>query len=277
MPPLVVDASSDMSTKPISWVESNVGILFACASKNIGHAGITCVIIRRDLLGNASPYCPGFLDYKVNIDAGNVWNTIPTFNVDVIGIMMEWILNEGGIHEMEERSIAKSDAVYRVIEESGGFYGTPLSEEMYRSRMNVPFCVAGGDEGLTNLFLVECWEKGIVGLRTVTPFKQGIYLRASLYHGVSIEDVLVLVKCMREFAERHGHKKIVKEEMEPVSPLSSCADLSCLSSSPTGVIQMAAMTVPKNFKVSRYAKLTNDFFAPSSMHMNNNIEPAIVR
>ena len=63
--------------------------------------------------------------------------------------------------------------------------------------------------------------------------------------------------------------------MEPVSPLSSCADLSYLSSSPTGVIQMAAMTVPKNFKVSRYAKLSNDFFAPPDLHMN--IEPAIVR
>ena len=279
MPPLVVDASSDFSTKPITWRESNVGILFACASKNIGHAGITCVVIRRDLLGNANPFTPGFLDYKINIDAGNVWNTIPTFNVDVIGIMMEWILNNGGISVMEKMSIEKADAIYGVIDNSDGFYGTPLPSTEYRSRMNVPFCVADGDEDLTNLFLVECWKRGIVGLRTVTPFKQGIYLRASLYHGVSYEDVMVLVQFMKEFAAIHSSVNGTQEETaqlvveddvqyleEPVSPSSSIADLSRLSSSPTGVVDMSVMTLPKNFKVSKYTKLSVDMFAPPTLH-----------
>jgi hypothetical protein len=310
MPPLVVDASSDFTTKPITWRQSNVGILFACASKNIGHAGITVVIVRKDLLSeeNRNPMTPGFLDYKVNIDAGNVWNTIPTFNVEVVNIMFEWMRECGGIEVMERQSVEKAKMVYDVIDESGGFYGTPLPMKIeYRSRMNVPFCIVkdcddgtmSNDEELTNLFLVECWKRGIVGLKTVTPFKQGIYLRASLYHGVSFDDVVVLTGFMKEFAAAHrwygstrGLSNVVNEmtvveeeetkemmmttlveekkedddehDVSVVSPSSSIVDLSHLSSSPTGVVMdmSFSLTLPKNFKVSRYAKITKDMFAP---------------
>ncbi len=274
VPPLVVDASSDFTSKPISWRKSNVGILFACASKNIGHPGITMVIIRKDLLGQANPMTPGFLNYETNILAENVWNTIPTFNVDVIGIMMEWILEQGGVEAMEENSIAKADLIYGLIEDSNGFYGTPLDKDNeYRSRMNVPFCVAGGDEELTNLFLVEGWNRGIVGLRTVTPFKQGIYLRASLYHGVSYEETVVLANFMMEFAALHSISKVFEETtvaaknvsatIKPASPDSSCTDLSVFSSSPTGVDM--SLTLPKNFKPNTYTKLSGDMFAPPSL------------
>ena len=190
---------------------------------------------------------------------------------------MEWILDQGGITAMEKNSIAKAELMYGLIEESNGFYGTPLDKESeYRSRMNVPFCVAGGDEELTNLFLVECWNRGIVGLRTVTPFKQGIYLRASLYHGVSYEETVVLAKFMKEFAAMHtiwkdggvvgetvmaAENVVPSASMEPASPLSSCVDLSMFSSSPTGVVDMA-LTLPKNFKASRYTKISGDMFAP---------------
>jgi hypothetical protein len=139
--------------------------------------------------------------------------------------------------------------------------------------MNVPFCVAGGDEAVTNLFLVECWNRGIVGLRTVTPFKQGIYLRASLYHGVSYEETVVLANFMKEFAamqtisKEMDETKIVFENVSrldpPVSPDTSCADLSVFSSSPTGVDM--ALTLPKNFKVSSYTKISGDMFAPPTL------------
>ena len=202
--------------------------------------------------------------------------------------MMEWILEQGGVEKMEERSIAKADLMYGLIEGSGGFYGTPLSKESeYRSRMNVPFCVAGGDEELTNLFLVECWERGIVGLRTVTPFKQGIYLRASLYHGVSYEETVVLADFMKEFAAVHsgvkvgglGGEEIAMVEsttmvssqsnesmanVSTVSPDASFADMTIFSSSPTGVVDMA-MTLPKNFKASKYAKISGDMFTPPAL------------
>jgi len=204
--PLVVDASSDVTSKPVDWRGANVGVLFACASKNIGHPGVTLVVVRRDLLETANlDLCPGVLHYKTNVEAGNVWNTTPTFNVDVLRIVMEWILAEGGVRAMEAFSIRKSSKLYGAIDGSDGFYSTSFPEESgIRSRMNVPFAVAGGRrEDLADRFVVEASERGLVGFRTKTPFGVGS-LRASLYHGVSEEDVDRLVEFMADFADRHA-------------------------------------------------------------------------
>eukprot|EP00578_Thalassiosira_sp_NH16_P032451 CAMPEP_0181081074 /NCGR_PEP_ID=MMETSP1071-20121207/2911_1 /TAXON_ID=35127 /ORGANISM="Thalassiosira sp., Strain NH16" /LENGTH=579 /DNA_ID=CAMNT_0023162603 /DNA_START=142 /DNA_END=1881 /DNA_ORIENTATION=+ len=325
--PLVVDASSDFTSKTIGWRESNVGVLFACASKNIGHPGVTLVVVRKDLLGRANPFTPGFLNYETNILADNVWNTIPTFNVDVVGIMMGWILDNGGVDAMERMSVAKSERMYDAIDDSGGFYVTPVNRESgYRSRMNVPFRVADGDEALTDLFLVECWERGIVGLRTITPFGKSMNLRASLYHGVSYEEVMVLTGFMREFAARHSvpkaqaevpegigasminkgmgmNKGVIAEHGSPPlfdgSPESSSDNLFELSMSPMGCMDLCVVrfdkelgmlhnaikpkapynvhynvplgsspdnvadpsfTLPKNFKVNQYARVSDDMF-----------------
>ena len=205
-PPLVVDASSDFTTKQIDWVESNVGVLYACASKNIGHPGVTMVVIRKDLLGHHNPMCPGVLCYDTNVQDGNLWNTTATFNVEVIGIFMKWMIQQGGVDEMERRSITKSDMYYDIIDRSDGFYTTPLQDKSIRSRMNVPFAVGGGDDELTKEFLVQLWEKGIVGLRTLTPFGVGKYLRASLYNGVPVDNVKQLVYFMEEFMQTNKHR-----------------------------------------------------------------------
>jgi len=197
--PLVVDASSDFTSKPVDWVGDDVGVLFACASKNIGHPGVTVVIVRRDLLGKSAPLCPGVLDYSLNAAAGNVWNTAATFNIEVVGLVMHWIDREGGVQEMERRAIEKSELIYKAIEESGGFYSTP-AEVHARSRMNVPFDIGGGDEAWTERFLIEAWELGMVGLRTLTPFGASRYLRASLYHGVSVAQAARLAAFMCDFA-----------------------------------------------------------------------------
>ena len=199
--PLVVDASSDFSTKAIDW--ENVGVLFACASKNIGHPGLTMTIVRKDLLGNgkASPLCPGVFNYTTNSEAGNLWNTPATFNIEVVGILMDWLEREGGVKANEIRSIAKAKAIYDVIDNSNGFYGTPVPNKDLRSRMNIPFNVKGGDEMLTNQFLIESWNQGMVGLRTLTPFGVGDYLRASLYNGVTEEQANTLATFMKKFAK----------------------------------------------------------------------------
>jgi len=199
--PLVVDASSDFSTKAIDW--ENVGVLFACASKNIGHPGLTMTIVRKDLLGKdkASPLCPGVFNYTTNSEAGNLWNTPATFNIEVVGILMDWLEREGGVKANEIRSIAKAKAIYDVIDNSNGFYGTPVPNKDLRSRMNIPFNVKGGDEMLTNQFLIESWNQGMVGLRTLTPFGVGDYLRASLYNGVTEEQANTLATFMKKFAK----------------------------------------------------------------------------
>ncbi|MDO6592138.1 3-phosphoserine/phosphohydroxythreonine transaminase [Loktanella sp. D2R18] len=200
--PLVIDASSDFSTKPIDWLECGVGVLFACASKNIGHPGLTLTIVRKDLLGagKASPLCPGVFNYTTNSEAEGLWNTPATFNIEVVGHVMDWIKAEGGVDEIERRSIAKAKTLYDVIDGSNGFYGTPVTDTVLRSRMNVPFNIAGGDEKLTDKFLIQSWEKGMIGLRTLTPFGVGDYLRASLYNGVTVQEATTLADFMRAFA-----------------------------------------------------------------------------
>jgi phosphoserine aminotransferase len=202
--PLVVDASSDFTTKPINW--HGVGVLFACASKNIGHPGLTMTIVRKDLLGKekASPLCPGVFNYTINSEAGNLWNTPATFNIEVVGFLMDWLEQEGGVNENERRCIAKSQSIYDAIDHSNGFYGTPLVNKALRSRMNIPFNIQNGDQALTNQFLIESWNQGMVGLRTLTPFGVGDYLRASLYNGVTEEEANRLANFMREFAKING-------------------------------------------------------------------------
>lgn len=203
--PLIVDASSDFTTKPIDWVGAGIGVLFACASKNIGHPGLTLTVVRKDLLGEgkASTLCPGVFNYTTNSEAGNLWNTPATFNIEVVGIVMDWLEKEGGIYENERRSIEKAQILYDAIDNSNGFYKTPLSDLSLRSRMNVPFNVKDGDKELTDKFLIESWELGIIGLRTLTPFGTGDYLRASLYNGISIEDTKKLAGFLKHFSEKN--------------------------------------------------------------------------
>jgi len=204
--PLVIDASSDFTTKPIDWHGDGVGVLFACASKNIGHPGVTMTIVRKDLLGKdkASPFCPGVFNYTTNAEAGNLWNTAATFNIEVVGILLDWLEREGGVAENERRSIAKSSMLYDVIDNSGGFYGTPVQDKALRSRMNIPFNIKGGDEELTNEFLIQSWNEGIVGLRTLTPFGVGDYLRASLYNAITEEEAAYLADFMQRFASKYS-------------------------------------------------------------------------
>ena len=204
--PLVVDASSDFTTKPIDWKRDGVGVLFACASKNIGHPGVTLTIVRKDLLGKdkASPLCPGVFNYTTNAEAGNLWNTPATFNIEVIGFLMDWLERHGGVAENERRSIAKSLVLYDVIDNSGGFYGTPVQDKALRSRMNIPFNIRGGDKELTDEFLIQSWNEGMVGLRTLTPFGVGEYLRASLYNAITEKDAAALADFMQRFARKNS-------------------------------------------------------------------------
>ncbi len=204
--PLVIDASSDFTTKPIDWHSDGVGVLFACASKNIGHPGLTLTVIRRDLLGEdkASPLCPGVFNYTTNVEADNLWNTPATFNIEVVGFLMDWLEREGGVVENERRSIEKSRVLYDVIDNSNGFYSTPVQDKTLRSRMNIPFDIRGGDEELTEEFLIQSWDEGMVGLRTLTPFGVGDYLRASLYNGLTEEDAASLADFMQRFARKNS-------------------------------------------------------------------------
>ena len=205
--PLVVDASSDLGSKRVQW--EHIGALFACTPKNLGHPGLTIVFAREDLVNGrrAQPNCPGFMDWEVLDDSDCLWNTPPTFNIYTTGKVMEWMEREGGVEEMERRTNVKAAALWSVIENSDGFFSTPSMSMEHRSRSNVPFDVCGGDQVATEEFLLKAHAANIVGLRTMTPFGFGNYLRASLYNSVPVENAVHLAGFMEQFAAEHQHLK----------------------------------------------------------------------
>ncbi len=138
--PLVCDASSEILSRPIPV--NRYGLLFACAQKNAGPAGVTIVIIRDDLLAKAPKDLPSMLNYPVLAENKSLLNTPPTFAIYMVKLVTDWLLREiGGLDKMCEINRRKSNMLYDAIDDSGGFY-LPHAEKASRSIMNVPFKLA---------------------------------------------------------------------------------------------------------------------------------------
>ena len=148
--PLVSDVSSDFLSRPIDFKRH--ALVFAGAQKNFGPAGLTVVILRKDLLGLAGDTCPTMLNYQIHAEAASMYNTPPTFAIWVANLVCKWLIQEGGVEVMNERARARSSLVYKTIDESGGFYVNTIPER-HRSRMNVVFTLA--ESALTDLFIKE--------------------------------------------------------------------------------------------------------------------------
>jgi phosphoserine aminotransferase len=196
--PLVCDISSNICSRSIDV--SKFGLIYAGAPKNIGCAGITVVIVREDLIGNAIEKCPAILDYETISKSGSLLNTMPVFTVYVLSKVLTWIKKNGGVDTMKENSLKKNKMIYSLIDESNGFYCSTVSS--YRSRMNVPARIGSpeGDEELEKKFLNEATKEGLLGLnghRTVGG------IRISLYNAVSFNDVTRLYNFMKAFMARN--------------------------------------------------------------------------
>jgi phosphoserine aminotransferase len=195
--PLVADMSSDIASRPMDV--KKFGLIFAGAQKNLGPSGATVVIVRKDLAERADKNLPTVLQYRTHIKEKSLYHTPPTFAVYVIGLVTEWIEAEGGLAGMEKRNAAKASLLYDALD-AGGFYTCPV-EKASRSKMNVVFRVAGGNEALEKQFTQEATAAGLVGLaghRSVGG------MRASLYNAVTLEAVEALVGFMREFQRTRG-------------------------------------------------------------------------
>jgi phosphoserine aminotransferase len=198
--PLVADMSSDIASRKMDV--GKFGLIFAGAQKNLGPAGVTVVILRRDLAERAAASVPTILQYRTHIRSKSLYQTPPTFAVYILGLMTEWIAAEGGIAGIEEKNEAKAKLLYDAIDGSGGFYRCPVERES-RSRMNVVFRVGalGGDEILEKRFADMAAAARIVG----TPGHRSVGgMRASIYNAVTLEAVKVLVDFMREFKRTQG-------------------------------------------------------------------------
>lgn len=193
---LVSDISSNFMTRYVDFTKHD--LVFAGAQKNFGPAGLTVVIIRKSLLGKALSTCPTMLDYAVHAKAESMYNTPPVFPIYVASLVCRWIASEGGIAEMNRRSIERSSLVYGAIDASDGFYINRY-RACERSRMNVVFTIK--DPSLNEAFLRQAAERDLTNLkghRILGGF------RASLYNAMPVAGARALAEFMRDFAREHG-------------------------------------------------------------------------
>lgn len=194
--PLVCDMSSDIFSKEITV--SDFDLIYAGAQKNLGPAGATLYIVKKDVLGKStSPFMPSYLDLKQHADKDSMYNTPPVFSVYVAMLNLRDLLANGGVPKMALKNQAKAALLYGEIDSNPLFRGTAALED--RSEMNVNFLLT--NEALKDEFDAAWKAAGIVGLnghRSVGGY------RASMYNALELDSVQVLVDVMNEFSKKHG-------------------------------------------------------------------------
>lgn len=193
--PLVGDMSSSILAETIDVTK--FGLIFAGAQKNLGPAGVTVVIIREDLMGNAMDFTPTMLNYEIHAKNNSVYNTPPTFAIYVMGKVFQWVKAQGGVEAIQKVNEKKAALLYDFLDHSQLFKGTVVPED--RSLMNVPF-VLPTDE-LNDKFIKEAKQAGFVNLkghRTVGG------MRASIYNAMPVEGVEKLVAFMKQFEQENA-------------------------------------------------------------------------
>ncbi|MFM8282736.1 MAG: 3-phosphoserine/phosphohydroxythreonine transaminase [Planctomycetaceae bacterium] len=190
--PLVCDASSDFLSRPLDI--SRYGVLYACAQKNAGIAGVTVVVIRRDLLDRCPDGLPTMLDYRTHASAGSRANTPPVFAIYVLGKVCRWVRTAmGGLDGMARHNAAKARLLYDVLDASGGFYAGHARREC-RSTMNVTFRLP--TEELEKAFVAGAARRGLVELKG---HRSVGGIRASIYNAMPVAAVESLREHMLEF------------------------------------------------------------------------------
>lgn len=195
--PLVCDASSDFLSRPVAVDEH--GILYACAQKNAGPAGVTVVIVRRDLLSLASEDLPGYLIYRNHAENDSEWNTPPTFAIYALGKIANWIANDiGGLEAMHRHNQEKAAVLYDVIDQFPEFYVGHAQRDC-RSLMNVTFRLRSDELQASFLAGTKAQDlNNLAGHRSVGG------IRASIYNAMPIEGARTLAQFMTDFAERNA-------------------------------------------------------------------------
>jgi phosphoserine aminotransferase len=194
--PLVCDASSDLLHGPLDV--SRHGLIYACAQKNAGPAGVTIVIIREDLLSRSDDSLPGYLNYRTHAEQDSTYNTPPTFAIYLVDLVAQWLLNDiGGLTAMYELNRRKAELLYRVIDGSRGFYRGHAQPEC-RSLMNVTFRLPSDE--LQDRFVKQATARNLCDLKG---HRSVGGIRASIYNAMPIEGVVALSQFMQEFLEQH--------------------------------------------------------------------------
>jgi phosphoserine aminotransferase len=195
--PLVCDISSDFLHRPLPI--SKYGLLYACAQKNAGPAGVTAVIIRDDLVARSPDSLHGYLSFKNHVKEDSLFNTPPTFAIYLMKLVLEWLRDDvGGLAKMHQRNKDKAKLLYDAIDASGGFYRGHAQPET-RSLMNVTFKLPS--ESLEKEFIKAAEDRGLDGLKG---HRSVGGIRASIYNAMPMAGVEQLAAFMREFKQQKG-------------------------------------------------------------------------
>lgn len=192
---LICDASSDIFSRPLDV--SKYALIYAGAQKNLGPSGVTLVIIRDDLVKAGALDIPEMLQYRTHAENDSCYNTPPTFGIHVMGLVFQWLLQMGGLEEMQRRNEAKAAKLYAYLDESRLFRSTV--ERDSRSLMNVTFIT--GVPHLDARFIDFARERGMDGLKG---HRSVGGMRASIYNAFPAEGVDALIEAMREFEASHS-------------------------------------------------------------------------
>jgi phosphoserine aminotransferase len=194
--PLIADMSSDLLSRAVP-VEK-FAMIYGGVQKNLGPAGATLVILRKDMLERQNKNLTAYLDYRLHAEGEGLYNTPPVFSIWAVKLVLEWIKKNGGAEGMAKRAQLKSSIIYDAIDSSDGYYRSPV-DAAYRSKMNIVFRL-GSDE-LEKKFLAETKAAGMLGLKG---HRSVGGLRASIYNSLPVEDVQALADLMKEFQRVNG-------------------------------------------------------------------------
>jgi phosphoserine aminotransferase len=193
--PLVADTSSDMFSRPIDV--GRFGLIYAGAQKNLGPSGLTLVIIREDLVARTPPSLATMLQYSVHVENKSMYNTPPVFGVYIMGLVLKWLLAQGGLAAVDARNARKAAKLYAEIDRTGFYRGHAHADS--RSRMNVTFRLP--NEELEKRFAKESTAAGLDGLKG---HRSVGGMRASIYNAFPEAGVDALVSFMQEFERVNG-------------------------------------------------------------------------
>ncbi len=193
--PLVADMSSDIFSRPMDF--NRFSLIYAGAQKNMGAAGVNLVVIKKEVLGKIKRPIPTIMNYQKHIEAGSLMNTPPVFAVYVSMLTLRWIIEQGGLVEMEKASLAKSALLYNTIDSLPVFKANVAKED--RSHMNAVFFLS--DPALEAPFLDLCKKEGMIGVKG---YRTVGGVRVSMYNALPLESVQIFCDLMKDFASRKG-------------------------------------------------------------------------
>jgi phosphoserine aminotransferase len=194
--PLVADMSSDFMSRPVDW--DKFDIIYGGTQKNLGPAGMAVVFLRTAILDRTTRTLPRYLRYDLHQAKDSMFNTPPVFSVYMLGKVLKWMKAEGGLQAMQERAQQKAKLVYETIDNSDGFYRSPVDPDS-RSQMNIVFRLPSED--LEAQFLKEATQKGLVQLKG---HRSVGGCRASLYNAMPLAGVQALCAFMQSFQKEQA-------------------------------------------------------------------------